>query len=112
MSAKSPAGLRRGKRRSCQSTPTPGNVTAQRGVIVVCVAVAVAALTTTSRAQARPDYSSLVQAYASGAVDRPVTALSAWSKDDVTNAVRAARTTFGPQDLIAAAILHTDVANT
>ena len=65
-----------------------------------------------ARAQNVAQYLALARAYAAGDGVDAEHRLAAWSQDDVTAAASAAALTASVRDLIAAAMLHTDLANT
>jgi hypothetical protein len=64
------------------------------------------------RAQSVGQYLALAREYADGRGADADASLARWTKDDVTVAVTAALTTARVRDLLAAAMLHTDLANT
>ncbi len=66
----------------------------------------------TASSQGIDSYLALVREYAAGQGGDATARLSGWAPDRVAAAARVARTTAGSRDLVAAAMLHTDLANT
>ncbi len=75
---------------------------------LVIAALGLVVLTPAIRAQSPADYGSLVALYADGRGNEAVAALLKRSKDELTNAAKAAAGTLPARDLIAAAMLHTE----
>jgi tetratricopeptide (TPR) repeat protein len=66
----------------------------------------------TASAQNAAQYLALAREYAAGQGADAVERLSTWPRDDITAAAIVASVTASSRDLIAAAMLHTDLANT
>ena len=82
-------------------------------LIAVVIAIACVALLGAApiAAQTTGDYPSLVEEYARGGDQGAVAALARWSRPVVINAVNAWASKFTPQQLVAAAMLHTELAS-
>jgi hypothetical protein len=63
-------------------------------------------------AQTVQQYLALARVYADGRGDEATQQLAEWSHDDIAAAGKAAALTGSVRDLMAAAMLHTDLANT
>jgi tetratricopeptide (TPR) repeat protein len=75
-------------------------------------ALLVLVMASPARAQNVEGYLALARAYAAGRGDTSAQQLATWSEADITAAASAAAITASARDLLAAAILHTDLANT
>jgi hypothetical protein len=74
-------------------------------------ALLVAGLAVPLRAQSVEVYLALAREYAAGRGDDATARLAKWGQDDVTAAATTAALTASARDLVAAAMLHTDLAN-
>lgn len=82
-------------------------------MIRICaLALAVAGIAPPARGQNVAEYLALAREYAAGQGRDAELRLEAWSQNDVTAAATAAAVTGSVRDLVAAAMLHTDLANT
>jgi hypothetical protein len=78
----------------------------------IVVALLVAAGASTARAQDVSQYLALAREYAAGQGTDAEKRLAVWSPDDVTAAAAGAAVTGSVRDLMAVAMLHTELANT
>jgi len=82
-------------------------------VIRTCVAaLVVIGVSSPAPAQTVQQYLALARMYADGRGDEATQQLAEWSRDDITAAGKAAAVTGSVRDLMAAAMPHTDLANT
>ena len=77
-----------------------------------CAAALVVVLAAPVHAQDAAQYLALAREYAAGQGDHAIRMLYTWSPDAITAAAAGAAVTGSARDLVAAAMLHTDLANT
>ena len=90
--------------------PRPGRF--RRGdIALACGALLFTAVSASTDAQPTFDYPSLIQLYASGQGVAAIKALERWPQNQVSTTIKSLAGSLPSQDLVSAAVLHTECAN-